>query len=495
MGKSNLTKATMAKDTLLYIPAKFLEGAMGMVMVFLYTNFFGDAGYGVYSLVMTTSNFIYVAVLSWLLHVCFRHVNDYVKDKKEDVFYSTIFSVWIKIMALSALFTVFFSAISFFAGMEFFTYTVPSVMLFCSFATVTILYGIIAALRRIKLNLIMSVFAITAKVAITFTVIFLIPQTKETVLLALGVNFLVDTFVSIFIFTRLKLYRHISKDAFSKDLLKEMVRFGVPFIGIGITIPVLNISDRYIIRIFFDSSQVGIYTANYAVASAVFTILPMAVLRGVYPTILNIWKESREKANVLLTQALRYYIIIAMPAAVGLCALSRAISSNLGETGISNGYLIIIFVSIGMFLQGVSEFTNKSFELMKTTRPIFTNSLVVAVFNVVSNLATVPFFGYIAAAVNTLTSLILLLILSRVRGRKVLKWDIPVKSIIKIGISSLAMVVVILPLIHYLGNSFLSIGISIFVGAIVYGVVLYITGDVKDELFALINKYKSRKEN
>ena len=56
----------------------------------------------------------------------------------------------------------------------------------------------------------------------------------------------------------------------------------------------------------------------------------LAVMRGVYPTILLSWKENDlKKTRDLLSGAVRYFLIIGVPAVFGISILSGTISKIL----------------------------------------------------------------------------------------------------------------------------------------------------------------------
>ena len=493
MKKSSNAKITMAKDTLLYLPARIIEGVVGFITVLLFTKYFTEEAYGDYTFIQSTANFIYVVIASWLFHSCFRFVSACETEEEKTEFYSTVLRVWLFLIAGATAVALVILLCSFTVSSTAILYILPILAILISYSTVTMLYGISAALRAIKLNAFTTIAAITAKLLVTTAVVYIFPPSKESHLTALAVIFLVDTIASIVMFMNLKLYKYMDLHVFSKDLLRKLIRFGLPFIGLGITVPLLNVSDRFVIRAIDGARDLAIYTANYSIASAVFTILPIAIMRGVYPTILKEWKKDKEHACYLLSQSIRYFLLIAIPAAVGLSVLAPDIAANLGKPSYMQGSIIIGLVAFGMLFQGTADFVNKSFELTTKTRAIFTNSLIASVFNIVANIIAVPIWGYISAAVTTLISLILLFILSFVRGKRVLDWKFPVASCIKISIASAAMGISVYFLSKLFSSSFISLGILTIFGGIVYVVVLYLTGDIKEETSFVIKKLKERK--
>ena len=105
-------KSNMVKDTFLYLPAKVIEGAIGVVTLSLLTRLFKPEDYGNYHLAVTTVSIISLCLLGWLYQAAFRYVNNFTGKRKVVVFYSTIFVVWavisvsITILGLIILFSL-----------------------------------------------------------------------------------------------------------------------------------------------------------------------------------------------------------------------------------------------------------------------------------------------------------------------------------------------------------------------------------------------------
>jgi O-antigen/teichoic acid export membrane protein len=53
---TNEVKKIMVKDTMLYLPARIIEGAIGLLTISLYTRFFAPDVYGTYGIITTTVN-------------------------------------------------------------------------------------------------------------------------------------------------------------------------------------------------------------------------------------------------------------------------------------------------------------------------------------------------------------------------------------------------------------------------------------------------------
>jgi len=361
--------------------------------------------------------------------------------------------------------------------------------MFTGFSTSQMLLGFLTIMREIKLNLILTIFSVTVKLILTAIGVKLTVLGSASAAAVIISSILVDFTVIAVIVIKMKLYKTIKPKAFSKRTFKKFFSYGVPIAGMGFAMSLLSLSDRYVL-LFSLGNEIGlekngIYAANYSLASAVFTALMIGMMRGVYPNILKTWKHNDKSMSMsLLTQGMRNYVLIAMPCAAGLSILSGMVSGLL-ETKYHCGSNVIIWVSTGMFFLGLTEYTNKPWELTAKTRPAFINSLICGVFNITVNLIFIPVYGYMTAAVTTALSYFLYFLISAIGGRRVLKYNVPVRSIMRIACSCIAMGLVVYGLQQVLSlwqvSKIIILIAAVSCGAVTYGLVMYLTGEVKKE--------------
>ena len=58
-------------------------------------------------------------------------------------------------------------------------------------------------------------------------------------------------------------WKHFSPAAFSNTTLRQLLRFGLPFLPAGLFTMVMELSDRYLLRWLTDMETVGLYSAGY----------------------------------------------------------------------------------------------------------------------------------------------------------------------------------------------------------------------------------------
>ena len=158
-------------------------------------------------------------------------------------------------------------------------------------------------------------------------------------------------------------------------------------------------------------------------------------------------------------------------------------------------YGVFILTCISMAAVGLSQYTNKAWELNKNTKMILALNIVAAVLNIVLNFIFIPIYGYYVAIITTLISYVFYLAVSLIMSRKTLKLKVNVKSLIKVIISSICMYVAILIFKNFAMNmsNVIKVILEVIIGIIVYFGALILLGELnKKEIKLLYEDIKNR---
>ncbi len=506
------SKGVMAKDTIIYMLAKGIEGVVGIVTMSVMTYLLASDQMGYYSTVNIAITTIGMVAIQWLVQSVLRYINKYDIEGRHTEFYSTVFYAWLRVNLSVVLFAVMLALIVRlgFGGMEglalslgfknteavkSFTEVYNSrvftcgVLWFVTYNTAQLMISMLAAVREAKLNLLLSMITVCGR--LIFMVIFCRLWTSRIEWIFLS-YFITDAIVSVIGMKRLKILYYIKSGGSSKDILRELKAYGMPLMGNQLATSILNQSDVYIITIMLSAGAAGVYKANYSLISTAFTLLNASVMRGCYPTILRAWSEGKkDDVQRLLNEAVRMYMLVAVPAVAGVFAVSDSAAYTLFESQYVEGHGVMFWVALGMMFLGLTEYSIKHWELNSDTKAIFRRSLIGGAVNVGLNLILIKTTGsYMIAAVTTFIGFFVYFVLARFGTRKHLKWHIQPKRFIKILLSALVMIGIIELLKTILPDSKICLAIFIICGIIVYGAMLVITGEVKDELAFIKNKFK-----
>jgi O-antigen/teichoic acid export membrane protein len=184
-----------------------------------------------------------------------------------------------------------------------------------------------------------------------------------------------------------------------RPLLREMNRFGMPLVPSGLFLWVLNFSDRFFLVKLSGPREVGLYSIGVRVASAI--ILLLAAFRTAWPAFAYSIDDDREAARtysfvltyiVMVTSWLALALGVLAPWLVRLLTTEDFYSAErvvapLAFAAVAFGAYIVVVIGIGRARQ---------------TRSNWVITGVAAALNVGLNLALIPSFGMMGAAVATI---------------------------------------------------------------------------------------------
>ena len=256
----------------------------------------------------------------------------------------------------------------------------------------------------------------------------------ETVVLGL-----LSGYLFVFVAMAILIVRQIGFTTKFKSL-KEELKFAIPTVPNNVSSWVVDSSDKFVIGVFIGSAAVGCYSPGYALGSILLMFLtPFAVL---LPAVLPEYFEAgdMDKVNTFLSYSMKYYLLITIPAAIGLSLLSKPLLYILTTDIIANqGYMITPLVALGAIFMGIYGIVNNIIILEKKTTILGYIWISVAVLNVVLNILAVPYLGIYGAGLATLVCYFFAFAVTLVYSKRYAKLPFDYKSIAKIIFSAAIM--------------------------------------------------------
>jgi O-antigen/teichoic acid export membrane protein len=265
-------------------------------------------------------------------------------------------------------------------------------------------------------------------------------------------------------------FTNLSLVAFSRRHVKSLLTFAFwIFLTAGGNL-VFSISDVILIGYFLTNTDVGIYrTALQLTAVATFTTI--ALQSVLYPQISG-WSTRGEVSRIQtsLSRAFTYSLLLAVPVGVGGWILGDQLLYYLYGAAFTagNGALSVLLamqiVNVFMYLQIMS------LNAIDRPRDSFRATMIAALMNILLNIALIPVFGILGAAIATALSMSVNALLSYILLRRIVPVQIERRSVGSILFSSLVMGVAVVLL-----RSLLPISSAIVLFAIVaIGAAVYI---------------------
>ncbi len=473
-------KNNMTRNAMLFLPAKILEGILLMACTSLYSHIFIKDAVGQFNAVNMTVNYAFLLLAAWMSNSNTRYVAEESKKDGAAALFSTTVSIYFVLCALVTLvcggvFTVTQDTQYLFGAGMFYAYT-----------AMTILNNTLVQLGRVRPAIVLSLTSVSMKLIVALVLVGGKTNYPSAVP-AMVASIAADTVGAIGAVFALGIPKRYRLHLFSRDLLRKLLDFGVPLMGVALCTGTLTLIDRFLVLGFYGNSVFAIYSSNNSLPASIFTMLSVAVLRGVYPAVLQAWREQGQMpARALLNDGVRLYLLIALPAMFGLCAVALPLSRFFFAEGYDAGASIIGTIAVAYVLMGLTEYANKGFELMQDTRPVLWNSAIAMVVKVVSSLVCIQYMGYLGGAIGSVIAFAVYFLLTVITvKRKYFMWKLRPASFLRIFVAAAlcggaAYTVTLFPI----GN-FLALLGAVAVGGAVYVGVLVASGEVKEEIAAV----------
>ena len=453
IGLVGLTNILISLSSLIFIP--------------IITKSFTTAEYGMWAQVNTTIALVPNIANLGLPYTMVRFLSaETDREKIKDSFYPMISLTFISTVIICLLFLIFGNAIAnaLFNGSMQVLYITTAISFFACMNLMLISY-----FRTFKQMKRYSLFLVLQSYIGVFASIYLTYAGYNIEIVVLG---LLTGYVAVFIMMAFLIIRYLGIGMGKWSNLKEQLAFAIPTIPSNVSSWVVDSSDKYVIGILIGSVAVGCYSPGYALGSILLMFLsPFAVL---LPAILP---EHYEKGNIdevdkYLSYSMKYYLLLTVPAAVGMSVLSKPLLYIITTPEIAlGGYIVTPFVCLGAIFMGMYGITNNILILEKNTMILGKLWIIVAVSNIVLNIILVPHLNILGAAVSTLICYILAFSVTAFASKKTMRLPFDIKDLLKI-ISASAIMGIIVYMMN--PNGIINVLISIIVGVIVYFAIIFI---------------------
>ena len=414
--------------------ANILISLSGLIFIPIITKNFSTSDYGVWAQVNTLIALVPNIVNLGLPYTMVRFL---AAEKDKTVIKQSFYSMMALVLASTLIMVLIFMMFS----------SQISNALFDGNMQIMAIVTVISFLACLNLML-LSYFRTFQQIALYST--FLVLQTYIGVGLSIVLTLmnypieivvlgLLSGYLIVFILMAIMIIRELGFTLKFKSL-KDELKFAIPTVPNNVSSWVVDSSDKFVIGVLVGSAAVGCYSPGYALGSILLMFLtPFAVL---LPAVLPEYFEAgdMDKVNIFLTYSMKYYLLITIPAAIGMSLLSKQLLYILTTTVIAdNGFMITPLVALGAVFMGIYGIVNNIIILEKKTTILGYIWISVAILNIILNIVAVPYLGIYGAGLATLVCYFFAFIVTMIYSAKFAKLPFDYKSIAKIIFASLIM--------------------------------------------------------
>lgn len=424
------------RQTVIYGLGIMLNKSVGFILIPLYTKFFPPEQIGLFTLVQSLSLFLGV-VYMFGMETSFMKFYIDVEDenKKAEVYSSTLIFLLTASVVLSSLVYINSGSIT-----DLFRFTqedesIYLVKILSLMMLIDTLYRFPLLLFRAKLEsktyALVNLFTFLINIISNFIFIVILKYGVESIfysyILSSGLTLLLGLVLT-------KKYLTIN---ISLSRIREMLGFGSKFIFIGFFVLFIDVSDRFFLKYYYDEYTVGVYSANYRLAS-VMSFLIASFKFSWTPYFLNLKTnpENKKIISSIFTNFILAGLILFL-----IFSLFTELLVKIPFFGIEflnfnywDGLKIIPVILLSYFFSGAYSTLNAAPFFTDNTGAIFYITLSGVIVNVLFNFLLIPLLNITGAALSTLITYLIMFVIVYYYSQKIyrVKHDIP--RILKISL-------------------------------------------------------------
>jgi O-antigen/teichoic acid export membrane protein len=194
-----------------------------------------------------------------------------------------------------------------------------------------------------------------------------------------------------------------------RNLTRAMLGFSLPLVPAAAAGWALNLSDRYILQAMRGEAVVGVYSLGYTVGFMInaFAVAPFTLAWGA-----AYWEMAKQDGvRRTFSRIMTGFVAAASVVALGLSAFGTD-AIRLFVADFEPGRYVVPFSAFAYVLYGVYTIGATGLNLESQTRWLPLTLATAAIANVLLNLALIPPFGFVGAAIATLASYVVLAVLT-----------------------------------------------------------------------------------
>lgn len=462
-------------DLLKYLPGKILPGVFGLFLLPIMTRLLRPSDYGVYVIVTSTVSLLTIMGTEWIGPSLTRFLPEYEQKGMLKSFGETV--LWLSVASIGS--TALVAAVSLAVTPGFFgsklIYGWLGVALFGAGGVFTIMMGMLVARRRPTAYSVFSIWQQCGCVTVGLLVAWAFSLRVEGLLLGSAAAVL----VALPLLAR-SAFGGILGGGFSRQAAVAIASYGCPLMATNLAGWVLRLSDRYILQFFCGEKEVGLYAVSYNIADrSIYLVVSLVVLSSA-PIVMQIWeRQGAEPTRQFVSKLTRYYLLVAVPATVGLSLVGKSVVALLTTKEFHAGCRIMPLVAFSMFLMGIQRNYQLGLLFHKKTGVVLCILVLVSLFNVAFNLCLVPHFGFVGAGYSGAASYLVFTLAMAHVSQKYFAWAFPWKTLFRSTLAAAIMGVAVLAGLHAPRvSTVVSLTLAILLGVVTYAISIVAVGGV-----------------
>ena len=433
----------LGSDSVIYGLSGVVTRMIGIFLIPIYTRLFVPKDYGVINLINTTF------FLLGLLVVCAldNSASRWFYDSKEEEDHKKTFGTWIWFQfILSATVAIIVIVLSPYLIQTFFNedgkpiyFILPALTMITNMLP-AVINNWYRVHRRPVATVVFSVSQTLVTIGLSVWFVIILRWHITGVFAALAISSAVFSLVAL-----QQMHGWLNVKYFSKERLKPMLKYALPFIPAAIAYWLLNSTDSYFLAFFKDKAEVGLFGIGASVASGI-VLFTGAFQQAWGPFAFSIMNDDNAKQVYAHVFLLYGYVMGFLAASLMLFAPEALML--LTAPAYHDAAWVAGILGYNLVLIGFTYIAVIGTSIAKITAPYGIAMLFATILTIILDIILIPKFGKEGSAIATVAAQIIVPAYLFYKGQKV--YPIPYKyAEVLIVIISMAFVVVMVRFISF----------------------------------------------
>ncbi len=238
------------------------------------------------------------------------------------------------------------------------------------------------------------------------------------------------------------------RPTFDVRALRELLRFGLPFVPSAFSFLIISLSDRFLIRFFLDLDNLGIYGITYKIGLPIFFIVK-AFRSAWAPAVLD--ETEEDETRQMCARVTTYFTLFGIFGCLILATFAREIIVLIAGDNAQiylDGIRVVPLVGLAFFFYGLYIILTAGVYAKGRAGSLPFIVGTGACVNIAINILLLPKIGFIAAAYSTLIAHVLMAVLLYFIVRRFYPVPYEYGRLGKICVAGTIVFVVLSPYIH-----------------------------------------------
>ncbi len=193
----------------------------------------------------------------------------------------------------------------------------------------------------------------------------------------------------------------------SPSVLRQPLRFGYPLMPTGLSMLIMQLGDRYVLRLFLPLGSVGQYSLGYSIAEGIDTAVGTPVWDAVNPVIRKLEDRPDEQRRFIRESAGMYYVLTLF-VALAVALFSRELVMLLARRAeYWPAWVVVPVVALAFAQIALGSFLDWGLVMRQKAWHMSSILILSAAANIALNVVLIPRYGIMGAAGATLASYVL----------------------------------------------------------------------------------------